>query len=446
VFETDHPITERKRLEDSLRTQASELLAADRSKDEFLAVLAHELRNPLSPLTNALEIVKRPDASPVMADRAREIMGHQVRNMARLVDDLLDVARMSHGRIQLRKERVDIATIVRQAVEARRQQTDARDQALALSCPPAGVTLEADPLRLEQIVSNLLSNAAKFTARGGHIQLTVEEPSSGAGEVVIRVQDDGIGIPPEDLPRLFHLFVQVDSALNRATGGLGIGLTLVRHLVELHGGTISAYSAGLGQGSEFVVRLPVQRDQPPGAPQTGPSGQQAEADAISRRVLVTDDNVDGAEALAIMLGLAGHDVRVAHSGPDTLEIAAVFRPDVVFLDVGMPGMDGYEAARLLRRTAGLERTLLVAVTGYGQVSDRQRAHEAGFDEFLVKPAQPEAVRTLARMAPSPKTDPQPQTPEPQREQEIREGTQSQWRILAVALLMTAVTVRRGRPT
>jgi two-component system CheB/CheR fusion protein len=403
VFETNHSITERKRMEDSLREQTRNLLAADRSKDEFLAVLAHELRNPLSPLINALEIAGQPGASPAMADRAREIMGNQVRNMARLVDDLLDVARISHGRIQLRKELVDISPIARQAVEARRQQTDARGQDLALSLPPAGVTLDADPLRLEQIVSNLLSNAAKFTARGGHIQLTVEDLSAVDGEVVIRVKDDGIGIPPEDLPRVFNLFVQVDSALSRATGGLGIGLTLVRHLVELHGGTVSAHSAGLGKGSEFVVRLPVQRDQPRGAPQIASIQPRAESDAISRRVLVTDDHVDGAETLAILLRLVGHDVRVAHSGHDALEIAAVFRPEVVFLDVGMPGMDGYETAMLLRRIAGLERTLLVAVTGYGQESDRQRAREAGFDEFLVKPAQPETLRTLALKPRSPRT-------------------------------------------
>src|SRR4029453_17335970 len=320
---------------------------------------------------------------------------------------LLDVARISHGRIQLRKELVDISPIALQAVEARRQQTDARGQDLALSLPPAGVTLDADPLRLEQIVSNLLSNAAKFTARGGHIQLTVEDLSAVDGEVVIRVKDDGIGIPPEDLPRVFNLFVQVDSALNRATGGLGIGLTLVRHLVELHGGTVSAHSAGLGKGSEFVVRLPVQRDQPRGAPQIASIQPRAESDSISRRVLVTDDHVDGAETLAILLRLVGHDVRVAHSGHDALEIAAVFRPEVVFLDVGMPGMDGYETAMLLRRIAGLERTLLVAVTGYGQESDRQRAREAGFDEFLVKPAQPETLRTLALKPRSPSTtDPQ----------------------------------------
>jgi CheY-like chemotaxis protein len=301
---------------------------------------------------------------------------------------------------------VDVSTIVRQAVEASRPQTVARDQDVALLLPAAAVALEADPLRLEQIVSNLLSNAAKFTARGGHIQLTVEDLSSDGGEVVVRVKDDGIGILPEDLSRLFNLFVQVDSSLNRATGGLGIGLALVRHLVELHGGTVAAHSAGLGKGSEFVVRMPVQRDRPGGAPQAAPSRRPAEADPVSRRVQVTDDNVDGAEAVAIVLRLVGHDVRVGHSGRETLEIATVFRPEVVFLDVGMPGMDGYETARLLRRVAGLDRTLLVAVTGYGQESDRQRAHEAGFDEFLVKPAQPEALRTLALKARSSKTDAQ----------------------------------------
>ena len=408
VFETNHSITERKRMEDSLREQTRELLAADRSKDEFLATLAHELRNPLAPLTNALEISKQPGTSPAMAARAREIMGNQLRNMARLVDDLLDVARMSRGKVQLRRELVDISPIARQAVEARRQQTDALDQDLTLSLPPAGVTLEADPLRLEQIVSNLLSNAAKFTARSGHIQVTVEDHSAVDGEVMIRVKDDGIGIPPEDLPRLFNLFVQVDSALNRQTGGLGIGLTLVRHLVELHGGTVSAHSAGLGKGSEFVVRLPAPRDQSRKAPRTASIEPRPEPKTVSRRVLVTDDNVDGAETLAVVLRLVGHDVRVAHSGVDTLEIAAVFRPDVIFLDVGMPVMDGYETAVLLRRIAGLERTLLVALTGYGRPSDRQHAQEAGFDEFLVKPAIPEDVYALALKSRSLRTtDPRP---------------------------------------
>jgi two-component system, chemotaxis family, CheB/CheR fusion protein len=406
VFETNHSITERKQREDSLREQTRELLDADRSKDEFLATLAHELRNPLAPLTNALEIAKQPGTSPAMADRAREIMGNQLRNLARLVDDLLDVARMSRGRIQLRKELVDISPIARQAVEARRQQTAASGQELSLSLPPAGVTLHVDPLRLEQIMSNLLSNAAKFTARGGHIQVTVDH-SAVDGEVMIRVKDDGIGIPPEDLPRLFNMFVQVDSALNRQSGGLGIGLTLVRHLVELHGGAVSAHSAGPGKGSEFVVRLPAPRDQRREAPPTASIPPRAQP-GISRRVLVTDDNVDGAETLAVVLRLAGHDVRVANSGADTLEIAAVFRPEVIFLDVGMPGMDGYETAVRLRRIAGLERTLLVALTGYGRPSDRQRAQEVGFDEFLVKPAIPEDVSALALKTRSFRTtDPQP---------------------------------------
>ena len=407
VFETNHSITERKRMEDSLREQTRELLAADRSKDEFLATLAHELRNPLAPLTNALEIAKQPGTSPAMADRARDIMGNQLRNMARLVDDLLDVARMSRGKIQLRNELVEISPIARQAVEVRRQQTDARDQELTLSLPPEGVVLHADPLRLEQIMSNLLSNAAKFTAQGGHIQVTVEDHSAVDGEVMIRVKDDGIGVPPEELPRLFNMFVQVDSALNRKSGGLGIGLTLVRHLVELHGGTVSANSAGLGKGSEFVVRLPAPRDQRREASQTA-SIPPREPDTISRRLLVTDDNIDGAETLGVVLRLAGHDVRVATSGFDTLEIAAVFRPDVIFLDVGMPGIDGYETAVLLRQIAGLERTLLVAITGYGRPSDRQRAQEAGFDEFLVKPAIPEDVYALALKSRSLRTtDPRP---------------------------------------
>ncbi len=406
VFETDHPITARKRMEEDLRRQAGELLTADRNKDEFLAVLAHELRNPLSPLTNALEVVKNPAAPPAVLERAWQIMTHQVHNMARLVDDLLDVSRMRQGRIQLRKEMVDVSTVVRQAIEASQQQVDARGQAVALSLTPAPVEVEADPLRLEQVVGNLLNNASKFTARGGHIWVTVEDCSADAGEVVIRVKDDGIGISAPSLLRLFDLFMQVDSSIDRTSGGLGIGLTLVRHLVELHGGSVEAQSAGPGQGSEFSVRMPAKPDRPRGAPPTAPP-RPKEASSVSRRVLVTDDNVDGAETLAIVLRLVGHDVRVAHSGPDAVEIAAAFRPEVIFLDIGMPGMDGFETARRLRELGGIEQTVLVAVTGYGQESDRQRAREAGFDEFLVKPASPEAVRNLSLKTRSPRTAPDP---------------------------------------
>jgi two-component system, chemotaxis family, CheB/CheR fusion protein len=395
VFETNHPITERKRLENTLREQASELIAVNRAKDEFLAMLAHELRNPLAPLAHALEIVRDPGAAPAMKDRAREIMGHQIQNLARLIDDLLDVSRISHGRIQIRKEPTDASAAVRRAVDATRQTVAAREQDLMLSLPEDPVDVEADPLRLEQIVGNLLSNASKFTGRGGHIWLSAERES---GELVTRVRDDGIGMAPETLPRLFEMFMQVDSAFDRPTAGLGIGLSLVRHLAELHGGRVEAYSEGLGRGSEFVVRLPLPSRELDDRHPT-PAPEAPESEVVARRVLVADDNLDGAEALAIVLSLAGHDVRIAHGGRDAVEIAAAFRPEVVLLDIGMPGMDGHETARQLRGITALERTLLVAVTGFGQEADRRRAQSAGFDEFVVKPVLPNIMRVLVQKAP-----------------------------------------------
>jgi two-component system CheB/CheR fusion protein len=394
VFQTDHVITERKRMEETLRQRAEQLLAADRSKDQFLAMLAHELRNPLATFSNALEIVRQPGLDPAMVDRAREIMGHQVQNLSRLVEDLLDVSRMTQGRIELRKEPLELVSLVEQAMEANRHLLETRGHTLTLSLPSARVYLDADVFRLEQILANLLSNAAKFTERGGQVSLTVEAPS--LDEVAIRVKDSGIGMAPEHLARVFDLFMQADPSSNRAAGGLGIGLTLVRYLVELHGGSVEAHSAGAGQGSEFVVRLPALREPPrelERAARVEPTRKSAH-----RRVLVIDDNVDGAEALAVVLRRAGHEVRSAHSGRDALEIARDFRPEVVFLDVGMPGMDGYETAGRLRAMAGLESALLVALTGYGQPSDRRHAHEAGFDEFLVKPATPDAIVALASRA------------------------------------------------
>ncbi len=397
VFQTDHVITERKRMEETLRQRAEELLVADRNKDEFLAMLAHELRNPLAPLGNALEIMNQPAAAPAVFDRAREIMGHQIQNLSRLVEDLLDVSRVTQGRIELRKEPMDLLTLIERIVETNRHHLEARGQALTLSLPTEAVYLEADVFRLEQILGNLLNNASKFTPRGGQIWLTVGGPSVSPGHVVIRIKDSGIGITPEQLSRVFNLFMQVDTSPNRAAGGLGIGLTLVRHLVELHGGSVEAHSEGLGHGSEFVLHLPAVPEQSRG---TAPAVRrtQPHQDSVARRVLVTDDNVDGAETLAVVLRLAGHDVRVANSGPATLQLAKDFQPEVVFLDVGMPGMDGYETARQLRAFPGLENALLVALTGYGQESDRRRAQEAGFDEFLVKPALPEVVAALAGRA------------------------------------------------
>jgi two-component system CheB/CheR fusion protein len=393
VFQTDHIMTERKRMEETLRQRAEELVVADRNKDEFLAMLAHELRNPLAPLTNAVEIMRQLGVPPAMFDRAREVMSHQIQNLSRLVDDLLDVSRMTQGRIALRTEPVDLLTIIERAVETGRHHLETRGQTLTLSLPTESVYLEADVFRLEQILGNLLNNASKFTEHGGQIWLTVEGRSDSPNDVEIRVRDNGMGIAPEHLSRVFNLFMQADSSSTRATGGLGIGLTLVRHLVELHGGSVEAHSAGRGLGSEFVVRLPALWERPRGAVRAA-GRESATPKPVPRRVLVTDDNVDGAETLAVVLRRAGHEVRVTHSGAGTLEIARDFQPQVVFLDVGMPGMDGNETVRQLRGMAGLEDTLVVALTGYGQESDRQHAHEAGFDEFLVKPADPEVVAAL----------------------------------------------------
>jgi two-component system CheB/CheR fusion protein len=404
VFQTDHIITERKQMEATLRQRAEELLAADRNKDAFLAMLAHELRNPLAPLSNAVEIMRQSAVPPAMLDRAREVMTHQIQSLSRLVDDLLDLSRMTQGRIALHKEPVDLLTIVERVVETNQHSLEARNQTLTLSLPAEAIYLEGDVFRLEQILGNLLNNASKFTAQGGQIWLTVEGGAASPNAVVIRVRDTGMGIASDQLSRVFDLFMQADASPTRATSGLGIGLTLVRHLVELHGGSVEAHSPGLGRGSEFVVRLPAPDERPRGAARATRRAL-AVQESVPHRILVTDDNVEGAETLAIVLRRAGHEVQVAHSGARTLEIAAEFQPQVVFLDVGMPGMDGYETARQLRDLAGFEDTLLVALTGYGKESDREQAYEAGFDEFLVKPALPDVVTALASQTRSRDTGP-----------------------------------------
>ena len=321
-------------------------------------------------------------------------MRRHIRNMGRLIDDLLDVSRMTQGRIELIKERVAMTMLVERALDGSRHHMDSRGQTMTLLLPPEDVHLEVDPLRIEQVLGNLLNNASKFSGRGGQITLTVEPPSTSLDAVVIRVRDTGIGIAPEQLPRIFDLFMQADPSLNRAAGGLGIGLSLVRHLVELHEGSVEASSAGIGKGSEFVVRLPA-RVAGPAEKLEAQRGVTAMPPGASRRIIVTDDNIDGAETLAMLLRGVGYDVRVAYDGPSTVEMARTFEPEVIFLDVGMPGQDGYETARQLRQMAALERTLLVALTGYGRDADRQRAREAGFDEFLVKPVAPEVVRAAA---------------------------------------------------
>jgi PAS domain S-box-containing protein len=382
-------VTRRKLAEDALKE-------ADRRKDEFLAMLSHELRNPLAALRNALHLLTMPGADAAIVGRARGVMERQVHHLVRLVDDLLDVSRIMRDKIELRKEPVDLADVVARAVEAARPVIDARGQDLTVRLPPEPVRLEADPVRLAQVVGNLLNNSAKFTAGAGRIALTAAREGE---EVVVRVRDTGVGIPADLLPQVFDAFVQADRSLDRSQGGLGIGLTLVRRLVELHGGRAEAHSAGPGQGSEFVVRLPARKDE--GGRRKDESEGRSDSSFLlppsslpRRRVLVVDDNVDAADSLALLLRLAGHDVRVAHDGPSALEAARAERPDAVFLDLGMPGMDGYEVARRLRQESGLDGVRLVALTGWGQDEDRRRTQEAGFDQHLVKPAGLAAVQAV----------------------------------------------------
>jgi PAS domain S-box-containing protein len=375
-------ITERKKVEE-------ELHRANQAKDEFLAMLAHELRNPLAPLMNALQFMDlRADDALAVAE-ARALAERQVRNMTRLVDDLLDVSRITRGKIDLRKEIVDLVAIVSNAMEASRPLIDARRHILSVVVPPEPIFVEADATRLDQIFTNLLNNAAKYTDPEGRIEIAVELQEA---VVVVRVQDSGIGIPEEMLPRVFDLFVQASRSLDRSQGGLGIGLTLVRSLVEMHGGTVQACSDGEGQGSEFLVRLPVvanlpARQGPRPAPAPKTNGQHA-------RILVVDDNLDASMSLAMLLEVSGHMVCTAADGPSALAKASSFNPNVVLLDIGLPQMDGYEVARLLRQQPGSNIEMLVALTGYGGQEDRRRSKEAGFDRHLVKPLDPSDLEKL----------------------------------------------------
>jgi PAS domain S-box-containing protein len=366
------------------------LRQADRRKDEFLAVLAHELRNPLAPIRNAAELLRRADGNADLIGQSSRIMERQVGQMVRLVDDLLDISRITRGKVQLRKERVELAAVVRSAVEAARPLIEAQAHELTLTLPPQPVYLDADPTRLAQVFANLLTNAAKYTERGGHVWLTAEREGGG---VVVSVRDTGIGIAADYLPHLFEMFSQAAPALGRSQGGLGVGLALVRGLVELHGGTVEARSGGPGLGSEFTVRLPaVQR---PAQVARGPGGDGQECRCVPKcRVLVVDDNRDTADSLAVLLRLLGHDLHTAHDGLEAVQAAATFRPDVVLLDIGLPKMSGYEAARSIRRQPWGEGMTLVAVTGWGQEEDKRRAAEAGFDHHLTKPVDPAALERL----------------------------------------------------
>ncbi len=365
---------------------------ADRRKNEFLSMLAHELRNPLAPIRNAVQIMGQQGLRD-QADLqwALDMINRNVHQMVRLVDDLLDVSRITRGKIRLQREPIVMAAVVAQAVEISQPLITARRHQLTVSVAEEPVWVHGDGIRLAQVLANLLNNAAKYTDEGGQIWLTLVREGE---EAVVRVRDTGVGIPPDMLASIFDLFTQVDRSLDRSQGGLGIGLTLVHRLIEMHGGRVAAVSAGPNQGSEFVVRLPVLSRQPAARASTNGAPESA---AAARRILIVDDNVDGAESLCLMLQLAGHEVRTVHDGTAALEVAPAFRPDAVLLDIGLPGMNGYEVARRLREQPELAGTLLVALTGYGQEEDRQRCRDAGFQHHLVKPVDPPVLmRLLAR--------------------------------------------------
>ncbi len=388
VWGTQLDITERKRLEDELRRRAEDLAGADRRKDQFLAMLAHELRNPLAPIRNAVELMRQVETIDPAFQPSREMVERQVKHLARLVDDLLDVSRITQGSIRLRKEAVELGTVVERAIEATRPLIDSRAHDLKVQLPTDRIHLEADPTRLEQILTNLLNNAAKYTMPGGQIRVTA---ALEGDEAVVRVRDNGIGVPPDVLDRVFEPFVQSEGSLARSEGGLGIGLTLVRSLVEMHGGTVEANSPGLGQGSEFVVRLPANVPIEKAA-----SLPEADAPFPSRglRVLVVEDNVDAAESLSALLRLWGHEVCMVHDGLAAIDAAREQHPEVVLLDIGLPGLDGYQVAKRLREDASMDGALLVAMTGYGQPEDRRRSREAGIHHHFVKPVEPFVLRTL----------------------------------------------------
>jgi two-component system CheB/CheR fusion protein len=392
-------VTERKRAEATLRESerrmqehAAELADLHRRKDEFLAMLSHELRNPLSPILNAAHILRLQKDENPLQQQARAVIERQVNQLSRLVNELLEVSRVITGRIRLRQEQLDIRGVVEQAMESTRPLIDQRRHQLFVSLPAEPVWLEGDAARLEQVVINLLDNAAKYTPEGGKIWVNLQPEGN---EVRLRVRDTGVGIAPELLPRIFDLFTQADRTSDRSQGGLGIGLSLTQRLVELHGGKIEAHSAGLGQSSEFIVRLPVLLPSERGADMTS-TGTSKQA-AQGWRMLVVDDNVDAANMIAMTLQLFGHQTETVYSAQSALEMAVEYRPDFVVLDIGLPGMDGYEVARRLRQIPELKDTRLIAATGYGQDADRQRSEEAGFDYHLVKPIDPEKLQAVLEL-------------------------------------------------
>ena len=385
-------VTERSRLETQMREQAAKLSDLHRRKDEFLAMLSHELRSPLAPIANAVQILALEKANEnSVQQQARSIIERQLKHMQRLVDDLLEVSRITTGRVQLRLEPVVVRDIVEVALETVRPLIEQRRHKLTLSLASEPIWLNADAARLEQVLVNLLTNAAKFTDEGGHVWLS----ASQEGDLcALRVRDSGVGIPSALLPWIFDLFTQAERSLDHSQGGLGIGLAVVQRLTELHGGTVEVRSAP-GAGSEFVVRLPMAPREAPPAP--GPDVTAPTPSARALRVLIVDDNRDTVESFAMLLRASGHEVRPAYDGSTAVQLALDYRPDVVLLDIGLPGLNGYEVAKRIRRLAVLKEVVLVAMTGYGQESDLKASHDAGFDHHLVKPASPGRLHDILQL-------------------------------------------------
>jgi PAS domain S-box-containing protein len=381
-------ISERRRAEEALRDTEEALRLANQRKDEFMALLAHELRNPLAPIRYALAASRKEGSTPEQRARSQEIIERQVIHMSRLLDDLLNVARITRGTLELRLATLEFTTVLGTAIEAARPFLDAKQHNLSVELPPEAPRLNADPIRLAQVFSNLLINAAKYTDPGGKIRVAAHLEQN---MLVVAIRDTGIGISAEMMPRVFEMFTQAQRALDRSQGGLGLGLALVRGIVELHGGSVSAHSEGENRGSEFTVRLPV-GDASSAAQATSKASSNGEGERF--KVLIVDDNEDAAEMCATFLELAGQDVRRAHSGRSALALAEAFKPRVVLLDIGLPDISGYEVARILRRAPWATDLLLVAVTGWGQDEDKQRAMEAGFDHHLTKPIEPGELERL----------------------------------------------------
>ena len=396
VFAAARDITDRKRSAEDRERLVARLQQEDQRKDEFLATLAHELRNPLAPIRNGLQIMRLAPGDTAANERLRSMMERQLGHMVHLIDDLLDLSRISRGKIVLRKERIELAIAIQQAIEATRPAIAQADHELMIKFPPGPIHVDADLTRLAQVFSNLLNNAAKFTDRGGQIQLSIQQLSA---EAVVSIQDNGSGIPTHMLPLVFEMFTRVESNLERSQGGLGIGLSIVKRLVEMHGGSVEARSEGQGRGSEFVVRLPVALS----VAGDEPTVQTDPVVPITRhRILVVDDNVDAANSLSQLLEMLGNEVISSYDGESGIQAARKFRPGILLCDIGMPKMNGYDTARSVRAEEWGKNTVLVALTGFGQKDDLQRSADAGFDHHLVKPLDVDALMALlAGLQPQP---------------------------------------------